>query len=117
MLFGNRRPRISGARQRSDSSYRPGGERLEDKLLLAIDLGGVPPPALPNVAVANAANTPTGPFGGICGQEHLDLSVGRHDGPDVATLGHPVAETEQAALLGHHRGTDDRVRGRARCRL
>src|SRR4051794_10695180 len=49
MLFGNRRPRSSVARR--PEAFQPRSERLEARLLLAIDLGGQPPPALPNVAI------------------------------------------------------------------
>src|SRR5438094_6766593 len=54
MLFGNRRPRKLDARRRHGgaSAYRPQGERLENKLLLAIDLGGTTPPATPIIAAA-----------------------------------------------------------------
>jgi hypothetical protein len=48
--------------------FRPWRERLEDRVLLAIDLGGVPPSVgLPNVATINSANTPPGPFGLVAG--------------------------------------------------
>lgn len=53
MLFGNRRPRIANARRLTDWSFRPRGELLEMKLLLAaIDLGGTSPPILPRSASA-----------------------------------------------------------------
>jgi hypothetical protein len=62
MRFGNRGSRLTDARRYA--AFRPWRERLEDRVLLAIDLGGVPPSVgLPNVATINSANTPPGPFG------------------------------------------------------
>src|SRR5438270_6969876 len=52
MLFGNRRPRKSDARRRSRDSHRPQGEQCEDRILLAIDLGGTAPTANPLIATA-----------------------------------------------------------------
>ena len=48
MLFGNRGPRSSAARRRGE--FHPRLQPLEQRYLLAIDLGGVLPPGLPNVA-------------------------------------------------------------------
>jgi hypothetical protein len=45
----------------------PTRETLEDRLLLAIDVGGSAPPVLPNIATINTANTPPGPFGVVLG--------------------------------------------------
>ena len=41
---------------------------------------------------------------GAGGEEHLHRRLGRHDGADVAALGHPVAVVQQRALLLHERG-------------
>src|SRR4051812_39866783 len=56
MLFGNRGPRSSAARRRGE--YQPRLQPLEERFLLAIDLGGVAPPGLPNIA-----QSPPGPYG------------------------------------------------------
>lgn len=50
MLFGNREPRSLVARRRG--GYRPKGEGLEGRVLLAVDIGGNNPPALPFFATA-----------------------------------------------------------------
>ena len=65
MRFGNRGSRASDARRYT--GFWPRRETLEDRLLLAIDLGGNLPPALPNIATTNATNTPPGPFGVVLG--------------------------------------------------
>jgi hypothetical protein len=52
MLFGNRGPRSKGKRQRKNEAYRPRAEKLEEKLLLAIDLGGAQLGSLPAIATA-----------------------------------------------------------------
>lgn len=48
MLFGKRGPRTGGARRRATERLKI--ERLEDRQLLAIDLGGVTPPPSPNAS-------------------------------------------------------------------
>ena len=48
MLYGKREPRSAIARRRG--AYRPHGEDLEARCLMAIDVGGTTPPNLPNVA-------------------------------------------------------------------
>ncbi len=48
MLFGNREPRSLVARRRG--AYRPRVQGLENRLLMATDLGGTAPPANPAVA-------------------------------------------------------------------
>src|SRR5581483_8685535 len=50
MLFGKRRPRMVDARRRDHDTFRPRGEALEPKVLLAIDLGGTSPPTNPFIA-------------------------------------------------------------------
>src|SRR5262245_22836945 len=52
MLFGNRGPRSSGKPQRKSEAYRPRAEKLEEKLLLAVDLGGAQLGSLPAIATA-----------------------------------------------------------------
>jgi hypothetical protein len=66
MWIGKRGSRVSDARR--FPAFQPWRERLEGRVLLAIDLGGVPPATgLPNVATINTANTPPGPFGLVQG--------------------------------------------------
>ena len=48
MLYGKREPRSPHTRRRG--AYRPLGENLEDRCLMAIDVGGTTPPTLPFVA-------------------------------------------------------------------
>ena len=48
MLYGKREPRSAITRRRG--AYRPLGEDLEARCLMAIDVGGTAPPVLPNVA-------------------------------------------------------------------
>jgi hypothetical protein len=65
MRFGNRGSRLTDARRYP--VFQPWKETLEDRVLLAIDLGGVPPTTgLPNVATTTT-NTPPGPFGLVQG--------------------------------------------------
>jgi hypothetical protein len=51
MRLGNREPRSSDVRRRG--AFRPEGEGLEGRVLLAIDLGANTPPTLPNIARNN----------------------------------------------------------------
>ena len=55
MFFGNRRPRNVTARDHGVPVFQPRCERLEAKILMAIDLGGTSPPNLPF-----SATIPTG---------------------------------------------------------
>ena len=48
MLYGKREPRSAITRRRG--AYRPLGEDLEARCLMAIDVGGTAPPLLPNIA-------------------------------------------------------------------
>ena len=48
MHSNNRGPRPTADRPRE--AYRPHGENLEGRLMMAVDLGGVAPPRLPNIA-------------------------------------------------------------------
>ena len=57
MLFGNRRPRNVTARDHDIPVFQPRCERLEAKILMAIDLGGTSPPTLPFIATARMAST------------------------------------------------------------
>ena len=66
MLFGNRRPRKSTARQRASSGLPARGERLEAKILLTIDLGGTrrtaqsrPSPPHPSESTSPVATVPS----------------------------------------------------------
>jgi hypothetical protein len=74
MWFANRGSRPSDTRR--EAAFQPGRERLEDRCLLAIDLGGQLPPALPNIAVNNTNLATTGPFGVVEGGANLFGGVG-----------------------------------------
>src|SRR5262249_8494737 len=95
MLFGNRRPRILDARRRIDgaSTYRPEGESLEDKLLLAIDLGGTSPPSLPIIATA--------PFG----MDFGGATAAQQAGTSVANVGDLNGDTYEDFAIGAPGGT------------
>ncbi len=88
MLLGKRRPRMLDARHREHDAYRPRGEQLEDRLLLAIDLGGTSPPANPIIATAPygmdlagttpgaTAGTSVADVGSLLGNNYEDVAVG-----------------------------------------
>ncbi|GAC1470523.1 MAG: hypothetical protein NVSMB9_15700 [Isosphaeraceae bacterium] len=94
MLFGNREPRSLVARRRG--AFLPKGEGLENRLLMAIDIGGTTPPVLPNFAtvpygVALAGNESVGgagfsvtDVGDLTGSGYDDFVVG---GPTVTDQG------------------------------
>ena len=93
MLFGNRRPRILDARRRDHDAYRPQGERLEAKILLAIDLGGTSPTANPIIATApygmdfggaianQAAGYSVSDVGDLLGNTYEDFAIGAPGAP------------------------------------
>src|SRR5437764_9453479 len=60
---------------------------------------------------AKLGGAPTGPLGGVGGQEDLDRGLRCYHGPDVASLGNPVAARHEPALLLHHRLANLRVGG------
>ncbi len=107
MLFGNRRPRTLTARRHAYDLCRPRAENLEERCLLAIDLGGTVPPANPIIA--------TGPFGidfgGAVTSQGAGFSVadvGDVDGTgyDAFLIGAPTV-TSTPSTIGT--GTDSAV--------
>lgn len=93
MLFGTR-----GARRvqpaRKPAKYRPLGENLEAKILLAIDLGGGVAPALPNIANANVGVAMVGtaaPQGQGAGFSVANLGNVTGSGFDSFLIGAPTA--------------------------
>ena len=100
MRFGNRGSRSSDARRYT--GFRPRRETLEDRLLLAIDLGGSLPPALPNVATTNPANTPPGPFGVVLGGAVAERRRGLSASPTSATS---TATASTTSSSGRRRST------------
>src|SRR5690242_14918482 len=50
MLFGKREPRSAVARRHG--AFRPQADRLEGRILMAVDVGGSTPPNLPVMATA-----------------------------------------------------------------
>src|SRR5262249_25152997 len=95
MLFGNRRPRNLDARRRNGgaSGFTPLGERLEAKLLLAIDLGGTSPPSNPIIA--------TVPFGMDFGA----ATTGQQAGTSVANVGDLNNDSFEDFAIGAPGGT------------
>ncbi|HZW32858.1 MAG TPA: integrin alpha, partial [Isosphaeraceae bacterium] len=95
MLFGNRRPRTVDAQRRNDGAwaYRPLGEGLEDRLLLAIDLGSTSPPSNPIIATA--------PFGMDFGSATANQSAGI----SVADLGDLNGDGYEDFAIGASGGT------------
>ncbi len=104
MLFGNREPRSLVARRRG--AFRPVDGvlvALEPRVLMSIDLGGQPPPALPNIAsvpfgVLNAgavggsgAGFNTVQIGDVNGDGFGDLLIGAPALRQPGTLIGPIA--------------------------
>jgi len=93
MLFGTRGTRRDRP-ARKPAKYRPLGENLEAKILLAIDLGGTAAPALPNIANANVGVAMVGtaaPQGQGAGFSVANLGNINGTGFDSFLIGAPTA--------------------------
>ncbi len=102
MLWGHRRTQKLMTRRHDQGRLRPRAERLEDKVLLAIDLGGALPPSSPIIAGA-----PYGmDFGGAQASQGAGYSVAdvgdvNGTGYDDVVIGSPtVGSTPQTVGTG-----------------
>jgi hypothetical protein len=107
MLFGNRRQRTSGARRRPVATIDLLGEKLEDRLLLAIDLGGTLPSINPLIASTPfgmdfGLKTPTPPTASTlnkgAGWSTADLGDVNGDNYDDFLIGSPTVGSTPAVL-------------------
>ncbi|MDR3621483.1 MAG: hypothetical protein P4L85_19185 [Paludisphaera borealis] len=92
MLFGKRGPRPSKA-VRKKEAFRPRGENLEAKILMAFDLGSTTPPALPNIATGNV------------GINMVGSTTNQNAGASVAELGDINGTGYDSFLIGSPTGT------------
>src|SRR4051812_44990893 len=89
MRFGNRGPRSSAARRRGE--FQPRFQPLEERYLMAIDLGGVLPPGLPNIAtVPFGVDLGAGQASGAAGFSVNDVGDVNNDGFDDFVVGAPT---------------------------
>jgi hypothetical protein len=89
MRFGIRGPRFLAAQRRG--AFRPKAEALEDRLLLAIDLGGTTPPTLPTIAThPYGVDMVGGQSGGGAGFSVHDVGDVNGDGFDDFLIGGPT---------------------------
>ena len=81
MLDGNERLRKSTARSSYHGKFQPRGEGLENRLLMAIDLGGTTPTLNPNIATAPN------------GMDFAGAQIGQGAGFSVADVGNVVSSS------------------------
>jgi hypothetical protein len=99
MLFGKRGPRPSRAVRR-DEAFRPRGENLEAKILMAFDLGSTTPPALPNIATGNVGINMVGNAADQnAGTSVANLGDINGTGYDSFLIGSPTGSTPSVSLI------------------
>jgi FG-GAP repeat len=96
MLFGKRGSRPSKAGRKKEA-FRPRGENLEAKVLMAFDLGAATPPALPNIATGNV------------GIDMAGATAGQNAGTSVANLGDVNGTGYDSFLIGAPTGANPAV--------
>lgn len=98
MLFGKREPRSLGARRRAE--FRPAGDALEGRVLLAVDLGGTTPPQLPLIATAPVGIDMVGSnAGGGAGFSVSNVGDMNGDGFDDFLVGTPTVSNTGGIIV------------------
>ena len=99
MLFGNREPRSLAARRRG--AFSPRGEDLENRTLMAVDLGGAVPPNIPNVAATPYGILEAGSLAqGGAGYSTAQVGDINLDGYHDVVIGAPTVTNGGNPLIG-----------------